>query len=597
MMINLKNKEMRMHAILLSLLITPFIVYGIYQFYDKVIVGPSLDGLHVMGDGTIMNAYGETFPGAYVAENGDILDAKGKKLGSIYLGEHFTSETEGLPFANAEPELVELQDGDSYDITASYVQKEVGNRTLRMLAYNNSVPGPIIKVDQGAEVTINFTNNTDIEQTIHSHGLRLDNAFDGVPYSTQDPVQPGERFSYTLRFDDAGVYWYHPHTREDYGQELGLYGNYLVDPSEPGYWSVVNREVPLVIDDILIDNDKIATFYTHLTNFALLGRFGNEHLVNGEKDYALEVKAGEVIRFFITNVANVRTYNLSIPGAKLKLVGADLGKYEREEFVDSLLISPAERLVVEAYFENEGVYTLTHTSPSETVPLATFQVEGKVDVSYRDTFNTARVNDAVIAEFDPLRNYRFAAPDKEMLLTVAISGPQIDHSMHVHMQSADQINDLGLPNIQWGDPGATDKTNTTETIEWQIVDVDTKKVNMDIDDWNFKVGDLVKIEIENDPNAEHTMQHPVHFHGQRFVVLERNGVPNENMVWKDTTLLEPGEVISVLVEMSNPGEWMVHCHIAEHLHAGMMMDFRVEDTDGIAPGDTYRAGSTGTMHH
>jgi FtsP/CotA-like multicopper oxidase with cupredoxin domain len=370
-----------------------------------------------------------------------------------------------------------------------------------------------------------------------------------------------------------------------------------VDPSEPGYWSVVNREVPLVIDDILIDNDKIATFYTDLTNFALLGRFGNEHLVNGEKDYVLDVQAGEVIRFFITNVANVRTYNLSIPGAKLKLVGADLGKYEREEFVDSLLISPAERLVVEAYFENEGAYTLTHASPSETVLLATFQVEGEVDVSYRDTFNTARVNDAVIAEFDPLRNYRFAAPDKEMLLTVAISGPQIDHSMHVHMQSADQINDLGLPNIQWGDPGATDKTNTTDTIEWQIVDVDTKKVNMDIDDWNFKVGDLVKIEIENDPNAEHTMQHPVHFHGQRFVVLERNGVPNENMVWKDTTLLEPGEVISVLVEMSNPGEWMVHCHIAEHLHAGMMMDFRVENTDGTAPGDTYRAGSTGTMHH
>ena len=589
---------MRMHIIFISLLLTPFILYGGYLFYDKVVVGQSLDGLHVMADGTIMNAYGETFPGAYVNESGDILDKNGKKLGSIYLGERFDTATDDLPFAKSEPELVTLKDGDIYDMTASYVQKEVGNRMLRMLAYNGSVPGPIIKVEEGSEVTIRFTNDTDIEQTIHSHGLRLDNAFDGVPNSTQDPVQPGETFNYTLYFEDAGVYWYHPHTREDYGQELGLYGNYLVEPSVPGYWSSVNREVPLVVDDILIDNDEIASFYKDLTNFALLGRFGNEHLVNGESDYTLEVKAGEVIRFFITNVANVRTYNLSIPGAKLKLVGADLGKYERETFVDSILISPAERLVIEAYFPEEGSYTLTHTSPTETIPLATFSAEGVVAQSYADTFEILRENNEVISEFDPLRNYRYAAPDKELLLTVAISGPQIDHSMHVHMQSADQINTVGLPNIQWGDPGATDKTNTTKTIEWQIIDVDTRKINMDIDDWNFKVGDLVKITIENDPNAEHTMQHPVHFHGQRFVVLERNGVPNDNMVWKDTTLLEPGEVISILVEMSNSGEWMVHCHIAEHLHAGMMMDFRVEDENGNAAGDRYRKSNPNAlMHH
>lgn len=587
-----------MHFIFISLLVTPFILYGGYLFYDKVLVGPSLDGLHVMFDGTIMNAYGETFPGAYVHENGDILDKNGKKLGSIYLGERFQTATDDLPLAKPEPELVTLKDGDTYDLTASYVQKEVGNRALRMLAYNGSVPGPIIKVNQGAEVTIRFTNNTDIEQTIHSHGLRLDNAFDGVPYSTQDPVQPGDTFSYTLYFEDAGVYWYHPHTREDYGQELGLYGNYIVEPSVPGYWSNVNREIPLVVDDILIENDEIASFYKDLTNFALLGRFGNEHLVNGETDYELDVRSGEVIRFFITNVANVRTYNLSIPGAKLKRVGGDLGKYERETFVDSLLISPAERLVVEAYFPQEGVYTLTHTSPTEAVPLATFLAEGEAEQSYATSFEELRVNDEVINEFEPLRKYRYAAPDKELLLTVAISGPQIDHSMHVHMQSADQINTIGLPNIQWSDPGATDKTNTTNTIEWQLVDMDTKKINMDIDDWNFKVGDLVKVTLENDVNAEHTMQHPIHFHGQRFVVLERNGVPNENMVWKDTILLEPGEITSILVEMSNSGEWMVHCHIAEHLHAGMMMDFRVEDEHGNAAGDRYRKSNPNAlMHH
>jgi FtsP/CotA-like multicopper oxidase with cupredoxin domain len=92
------------------------------------------------------------------------------------------------------------------------------------------------------------------------------------------------------------------------------------------------------------------------------------------------------------------------------------------------------------------------------------------------------------------------------------------------------------------------------------------------------------------------MQHPIHFHGQRFIVLDRNGVPNENMVWKDTTLIEPGEVVNILVEMSNSGEWMTHCHIAEHLHAGMMLSFRVENQDGSATGDAYRQAH-GDMKH
>lgn len=593
----LKDKRLRTHAIVITILLLPIIGYGGYRLYDYFFVGPSLEGLHVMSDGVVMNKFGETFPGAYVDQAGDIYSKEGKKLGSIYLGTRYSTSLENLKEAKAEPDMVLLNDGDTFDLTASYVKKEVGNRFLRMLSYNESVPGPIIKVAQGAEVTINFKNDTDIEQTVHSHGLRLDNRFDGVPGSTQDAVQPGESFTYTIKFEDAGVYWYHPHTREDYAQELGMYGNYIVDPSDRSYWSPVNREVPLVVDDILIENDSIATFYEELTNFALLGRFGNEHLVNGEVDYELEVTAGEVIRFYITNVANVRTYNLSIPNAKLKRVGADLGKFEREEFVDSLLISPAERLVVEVYFPKAGTYELVHTTPNETYPLASFTASGSASPSYVASFETLRENKDEIATFEPLRKYRFAAPDKELELTIALSGPKIDHSMHVHMQSADQVNTEGLPNIQWDDYGNTDKTNTTETVTWMIRDTDTGKVNMDIDDWVFKKGDLVKVQIFNNPNAEHVMQHPIHFHGQRFVVLDRDGVTNDNFAWKDTTLVQPGETITILVEMSNPGVWMNHCHIAEHLHAGMMMEYRVEEEDGTAPGDDYRATSSGHMGH
>ena len=72
------------------------------------------------------------------------------------------------------------------------------------------------------------------------------------------------------------------------------------------------------------------------------------------------------------------------------------------------------------------------------------------------------------------------------------------------------------------------------------------------------------------------MAHPIHLHGQRFLVLTRDGVRSENLVWKDTAIIPAGETVELLVDMSNPGRWMIHCHIAEHLTAGMMAAFAVE---------------------
>jgi FtsP/CotA-like multicopper oxidase with cupredoxin domain len=118
-----------------------------------------------------------------------------------------------------------------------------------------------------------------------------------------------------------------------------------------------------------------------------------------------------------------------------------------------------------------------------------------------------------------------------------------------------------------------------QMMEWEIIDeTDTRNIqkNMDID-WKFKKGDFVKVEIFNDPVSMHPIQHPVHFHGQRFVVLTRDGKINKNLQWKDTTLVAIGEKIEILIEMTNVGNWMSHCHIAEHLQSGMMMTFKVEE--------------------
>ena len=93
--------------------------------------------------------------------------------------------------------------------------------------------------------------------------------------------------------------------------------------------------------------------------------------------------------------------------------------------------------------------------------------------------------------------------------------------------------------------------------------------------WGFDEGDVVKIRIFNDPRSLHPMNHPLHLHGQRFLVLDVDGKRNDNLVWKDTAIIPVASTVDLLVDMSNPGEWVMHCHIAEHLHAGMILSFGV----------------------
>ena len=261
-------------------------------------------------------------------------------------------ETEGLSEARR-TELVELADGDELDLEIASVRKRIGDATVRMLAYNGSVPGPTLKVAQGSTIAVHATNHGDLDATVHWHGLRLENRYDGT-HDTQAPIPVGETFTYEVHVPDPGAYWYHPHIREDYGQELGLYGNILVTPSDPDYWPPANRELLLTLDDILIEDGQVAAFREAETTHVAMGRFGNVMLVAGEPDLELEAKHGEVVRFYFTNTANTRVFNVALPGAQMKLVGADAGHYEREELVDEVLLAPSERVVVDVLFADPG---------------------------------------------------------------------------------------------------------------------------------------------------------------------------------------------------------------------------------------------------
>ena len=168
------------------------------------------------------------------------------------------------------------------------------------------------------------------------------------------PMAVGERFSARVAFPDPGLYWYHPHIREDYGQEMGLYGNVLVEPADPDYWPPAHRELVLTLDDILLEDGKVAPFSRSETTYAAMGRFGDMLLISGEPDLTLTAQLGEVVRLYLTNTANTRVFKVKLPGARMKLVGGDSGHYEHEQFVDDVILAPSERVIVDVLFDHSG---------------------------------------------------------------------------------------------------------------------------------------------------------------------------------------------------------------------------------------------------
>jgi FtsP/CotA-like multicopper oxidase with cupredoxin domain len=587
--------------------------------------------------------------------------------------ESFPTDPTGLREATR-PTLMELSDGDVLDLQVSPVAKQLGDTTVRMLGYNGSIPGPTLKVQQGSEIVVDVTNHGDLETTVHWHGLRLENRYDGVPHETQAPIPVGGRFSCRVQFPDPGLYWYHPHIREDYTQEMGLYGNILVVPADQDYWPPVDREVVLTLDDLLLEGGKIASFSTSEITYSAMGRFGNVFLIGGESDCTLSARAGEVMRLWLTNTANTRVFNVRLPGARMKLVGGDSGRVERQELVEEVLLAPSERAVVDVLVDQPGELTLEHRTPDRAYRLATVIVsEERATPALSGEFEVLRRAPELVAERQQLDAWLTAPPDKVLALVAEmddLSGPQMGAEavvytcpMHpeVTSQEPGRCPKCGMkllatpapaattyacpmhPEVTSQEPGRCPKCgmkllaadlvtqaaghdpaamehdavhdahdhhgedhgaqddhgeghghNTADGIEWEddMVEVNrlTTAANMHwkfVDrssgadsaaiDWRFTVGDRVKIRLVNEMESDHPMHHPFHLHGAgRFLVLARDEITEPNLVWKDTVLIRTGQTVDILFDVTNPGLWMAHCHIAEHMQSGMMFSFTVD---------------------
>jgi FtsP/CotA-like multicopper oxidase with cupredoxin domain len=600
----------------------------------------------------------------------------------------FTTETAGLSEASP-PDVIRLRDDDRLDLRIEPVRKRIDDAELRMLGYNGSIPGPTLHVDQGSEITVQVANDGDVEATVHWHGLRLENRYDGVPHETQAPIPIGGTFTYKVQFPDAGLYWYHPHIREDFGLEMGLYGTIIVEPADPSYWPAVDRQLSITLDDLLIEEGHIAPFHRSGPNYTAMGRFGNVMLINGETRFLGEAATGEVVRLYLVNTANTRIFNFALRGARMKLVGGDSGRYERETFVDEVMLAPSERAVLDVMFDTCGEARLEHRTPDHVYDLGAFAVEGNSTGAAAASFEALRVDPQLTAEHQSINRDIERPPDKVLAFVASMPllygddiAPATSYAcpMHpdvtstepgacpkcgmqllpVHSEEATPTSyacpmhpevtssepgtcpKCGMkllpvrseepspasyvcpmhPEVTSSEPGACPKcgmklvpahtlpatepkpsedavhhehqeheqndglewedlmpeinrASEPSNMRWMLIDRESGAENGAIT-WAFTVGDRAKIRLVNEMESDHPMHHPFHVHGAgRFLVLSRDGEPESNLVWKDTVLVPAGRTVDILLDVSNPGLWMAHCHIAEHAQSGMMFSFNV----------------------
>jgi FtsP/CotA-like multicopper oxidase with cupredoxin domain len=404
--------------------------------------------------------------------------------------------------------------------------------------YSGRVPGPEIRVRQGEPVRIVVENKLNEETTVHWHGIRLPIGMDGVPGVSQPPIKPGESFAYEFTPPDAGTFWYHPHA--DGLQQLGrgMAGALIVEESEP---VAVDRDVLWMLTDWRLTADaQIASGFGNGMEAAMSGRVGNTVTINGVVSEQEPVRAGERIRLRLVNGALARMMRLRFEGHSPVIVAIDgqpcdphvpqddrlvLGPAMRIDVTIDMQGEPGRRYKVFDDFYEELSYWLTKLAYDDKPP-----ARGRA------------LDEPVRLPPNPLPEPDLANAEHHEL---ALQGGMMSGTgMRMGRGASWAINGMSMT----GDGQAGMPPLLT-----------------------LKRGRSALLTLRN----ETAWWHPMHLHGHSFRVLSRNGAAVPHREWGDTVLLPPKETIDVAFVADNPGDWMLHCHVADHQMSGLMTILRV----------------------
>ncbi len=413
----------------------------------------------------------------------------------------------------------------------------------RVFAYNQQVPGPLLRFKQGERLRLEVENQLDQPTTIHWHGLRVPVSMDGVPILSQTPISPGESFLYEFDLHDAGTFWYHPHINSSQQVGKGLRGVLIVDEINP---PAVDRDIVWVLDDWRLDNEaQIVEFDKNLRDASHNGRIGNVVTVNGSIHDKFQVHPGERIRLRLVNVANARTFAIVFNELNPWVIALDghpigpytldkgpivLGAGQRADLIMDITGKPGDStLVIDNSYGENFAYELMHlvrsnntiVSGSEKTPPLRLLPN---PVSRPDITNAERHQ--IIFEGGAMGGLSGAYLDGEFKGIRDLAGLGKLWSTNGHIYS-DAHNQPPLLTLELGKSYVFDLVNRSA---WE---------------------------------------HPIHLHGHSFeVIRNERGLESPGSI-RDTILVQPQKSAQIAFVADNPGLWMFHCHVFEHQETGM----------------------------
>ncbi|MCG9599322.1 multicopper oxidase family protein [Vibrio sp. Isolate25] len=417
-----------------------------------------------------------------------------------------------------------------YDITAEPATAElVPDYQTQVLGFNGQIPAPTIRCRQGEPVTIRFTNKLSEPTTIHWHGLRIPIEMDGVPFLSQPPIMPGETFSYEFTPPDAGTFWYHPHMNSVKQLGMGLVGLIIVEESQP---VIFDEEHELMLKHWHLDKQGQWKDLMIPRMSARMGTPGEWSSVNGIHEPIYQLKARATTRLRIANVDNTITYPIAVEGAEAWVIAIDGNPVKTPYKLSQHRIGPGMRVDIGLIAPQAGERVYVR------------QMKGRFSFP--------------LCEFEVVES---SLPESQPLPKLPLNPvPQLD------LANAEEIDFVfeweGAVTPTSKDGKAMPKFWLTNKRSWEGM----SKNNIPAPLATLELGKTYIFDLKNVTQYHH----PIHIHGHTFTVLEMDGKKIAEPFHTDTVLLGKNGRAKAAFVADNPGRWMYHCHVIEHMKTGLM---------------------------
>ncbi len=401
------------------------------------------------------------------------------------------------------------------------------------MTYNGQAPSEVLRARQGQRLRVKLVNKLDQATTIHWHGIRIDNAMDGVPFLTQPPVLPGESFVYDFITPDAGTFWFHPHINSVEQLSKGLVGLLVVEEKTPVSF---DADIPMVLKKWRLDDDGSFMPLSTPRKAARMGTPGTWQTINGDHYPVIEIPVGGAIRLRLANLDNTLTYDVWIEWEGVKYLAYDGMPLNPPRPQQEYPIGPGMRV---------DVGLIAPAAVGREIPVYRMRGRGR-----KERLCTLRT----VASDNPQRTTIPTLPANPISLP-ELAGAEILPFTFDWSGAVAPMGESGKPSF-WA----------INKIPWQ--GMSEGKIPPPLATLNL--GKSYIFQLENTSQYHH----PIHLHGVVFTVLESNK-RQIDPYQADTVMLGEYETIRIAFKADNPGKWMYHCHLIEHMKTGLMGYFEI----------------------